>query len=245
MQLLDSHIEAGQDLSDEDKMAYYTALVEYLYYGKEPELTGAPKAVFVAIKPTLDNSLARSKAGSKGGSKRQAKRKLNGSKRESNAKQTAKQNASKTEANVQANQNQTIENRASYQDSPSPYSSPSNPSLGSEGCNSHWEGVQGEGFAPPSLEEVKSYFEANGLKGDPESFFATYDSQGWVKGNGMPVHSWHSLALKWSQEERRRELEKPPEQQPKPSPTPVNLPDKTLEEDVAEFERRYGVKLRG
>lgn len=95
------------------------------------------------------------------------------------------------------------------------------------------------------MEEVKSYFEANGLKGDPESFFATYDSQGWVKGNGMPVHSWHSLALKWSQEERRRELDKPPEQQSKPSPTPVNLPDKTLEEDVAEFERRYGVKLRG
>ena len=46
MQLLDSHIEAGQDLSDEDKMAYYTALVEYLYYGKEPELTGAPTATW-------------------------------------------------------------------------------------------------------------------------------------------------------------------------------------------------------
>lgn len=101
------------------------------------------------------------------------------------------------------------------------------------------------GCTPPSLEEVRAYFEANGLRGDPESFFATYDSQGWVKGNGMPVHSWHSLALKWSQEERRRELDKPPEQQAKPAPKPVNLPDNTLEEDVAEFERRYGVKLRG
>ena len=237
MQLLDSHIEAGQELGDKDKQAYYTALVEYLYYGIEPKLTGAAKAVFIAIKPTLDNSLARSKAGSKGGSKRS-------SKTEANAKQTAKQNpskrSSKTEANVQANQNQNIENRASYQDSPSPYSSPSNPFLGSEGCNPHWEGVQGEGFTPPSLEDVKAYFETNGLRGDPESFFATYDSQGWVKGNGMPVHSWHSLALKWSQEERRRELDNPSDVKPYPKASNRVDPDKELERLEREFREKWG-----
>lgn len=215
MQLLDSHIEAGQELGEKDKQAYYTALVEYLYYGIEPKLTGAAKAVFVAIKPTLDNSLARSKAGSKGGSKR----------------------SSKTEANVQANQNQIIENRASYQDSPSPYSSPSNSSLGSGGCNPHWEGVQGDGFTPPSLEEVKAYFETNGLKGDPESFFATYDSQGWVKGNGLPIYSWQSQALKWSRDERNRDTDIS-----KPYPVAGNMldPDKELERLEREFREKYG-----
>ncbi len=237
MQLLDSHVEAGQELGEEDKRAYYTALVEYLYYGIEPELSGPAKAVFIAIKPTLDNSIARSRAGRSGGSKR-------ASKTEANAKQARKQNGSKREANGEANENQNAENRGSYQDSPSPYSSQPSTHQVSGGCCYDGEGVQGEGFAPPTLDEVRGYFAANCLMGDPDAFFATYDSQGWVKGNGMPVRSWTSLALKWGIEERTREASKPPDQQKKPMPDAVNAPDTRLEDDIEAFERRYGLSLR-
>lgn len=67
MQIMDSHIEAGQEMSEKDRIAFYGALVEYLATGKAPELKGTPKAVFVAIRPTLDNSRKRSESGSAGG----------------------------------------------------------------------------------------------------------------------------------------------------------------------------------
>jgi len=94
------------------------------------------------------------------------------------------------------------------------------------------------GCAPPSLEEVKAYFEANGLMGDPEAFYATYDSQGWVKGNGMPVHSWTSLALKWGIQERVREAAKPPEQRSQPLAKADNALDPVEELRKADEEYR-------
>ena len=66
MQVFDSHIDAGQALAAKDKQAYYTALLEYLAYGREPELGGAAAAVFVAIRPVLDQTRARSEGGKKG-----------------------------------------------------------------------------------------------------------------------------------------------------------------------------------
>ena len=85
MQILDSFIEAGQELSAKDKQAYYAAVIEYLYWGREPKLKGPANAVFVAIRPSLDNSRARAEAGRNGGKQ---KRKQMRSKTEANAKQT-------------------------------------------------------------------------------------------------------------------------------------------------------------
>lgn len=159
-----------------DRQAYYTALVEYLAFGREPNLKGAAKAVFTAIRPTLDNSRARAEAGRAGGSKSPSRRE---SKQEANA-----------QANAQANRKQTSKQKCdfagSYQDSPSPSYSPSG------------EGVQGEGTEPPTVEEVRAYFQANCLRGDPELFHATYDAKGWVDGSGFPIVSWTSQAIRWS-----------------------------------------------
>lgn len=93
---------------------------------------------------------------------------------------------------------------------------------------------------PPTKEEVRAYFEANMLNGDPEDFWLTYESQGWVKGNGQQVVNWQAQALKWSRDQRSRDAAKPPEQQHRPMPKPVNAPDTTLEDDIAEFRRKYG-----
>ena len=211
--------------SEKGRRRLLVAMLDYFFEGIEPnDLNANESKAFEAVRGRIDAS----------------KRNAN-NRRVSVANETANETRNETTevvANETANENDNDNTAFDVDRQSLPLYSPSySPSLGERNVVL--------GCTPPSLEEVKAYFETNGLKGDPESFFATYDSQGWVKGNGMPVHSWHSLALKWSQEERRRELDKPPEQQSKPSPTPVNLPDKTLEEDVAEFERRYGVKLRG
>lgn len=109
------------------------------------------------------------------------------------------------------------------------------------GCNSTGDGVQGEGFAPPTLEEAKAFFAANLLMGDPEAFWAFYDSQGWRKSNGLPISSWTSAALKWGIDERNREASKPPDQQRKPVPKPRNAvdPDEELERFEREMREKY------
>lgn len=68
MNLFDSHVEAGQMLGAKDRQAYYAALVEFVAYGKEPQLKGAAAAVMTAIMPNLIESRKRSIAGAKGGS---------------------------------------------------------------------------------------------------------------------------------------------------------------------------------
>lgn len=53
MQVFDSWIDAGLGMSDEDRVQYYAALLEYLKYGKEPNTSGTAKAVLTAIMPAL------------------------------------------------------------------------------------------------------------------------------------------------------------------------------------------------
>ena len=200
-----------------DRQAFYTAVIEYVAYDREPCLKGAAKAVFTAIRPILDNSKERSKAGSKGGSKSPSKR---ASKREANAKQTDKQNH---------------ENEGSYQDYPSPYSYSSNYSSNPRVDSQEANGEQ-TGFTPPTLDEVRLYFQANCLRGDPELFWATYDAKGWLDGNGFPITRWTSQALKWSRMQVERDADKPA-----PPPKPVNAePETSLEEDIEAFKAKYG-----
>ena len=215
MQLMDSHIEAGQELSAKDRQAYYAAIVEYLYYGTVPKLTGAAKAVFVAIRPTLDNSRARAEAGRNGGSKQ----------------------ASKREANDQANEhqtsNETESKRASYQDSPS-----SSYSLSPQ------EGVQGE--EAPTLDEVRAYFEANCLRGDPELFWATYEATGWVDGTGRRIVSWTAQALRWSRRQVGMDADRAAKGDPAPAPYPKageTPTDEQIAAEIAAYEERYGESL--
>lgn len=102
--------------------------------------------------------------------------------------------------------------------------------------NSHipQEGVQGED--PPTLDDVRAYFQANCLRGDPDLFWATYDAKGWLDGNGFPITRWTSQALKWSRMQVERDADKPA-----PPPKPVNAePETSLEEDIEAFKAKYG-----
>ena len=96
MQIFDSFIDAGQELPQRDRERYYTALIEYVQYGKEPNVTGAAKAVLTAIWPTLKTSVARRDAGRAGGKASGRSRSKSEPNDEANAKQTAKQNGKQT-----------------------------------------------------------------------------------------------------------------------------------------------------
>lgn len=81
-----SFYEAIHSLPKKDRLAAYEAVIEYALNGTEPELSGAPAAVFTLAKPNLDASKRKAESGRRGGMAR--------SKPEANGKQ----NASKPEA---------------------------------------------------------------------------------------------------------------------------------------------------
>jgi hypothetical protein len=83
-----SYYEAACELPDDQRLAFYDAILQYVFSGEIPELSGAVKALFLLIKPTLDKSKARSMAGAKGGSSNPEAVEMND-----------KQTASKIEAN--------------------------------------------------------------------------------------------------------------------------------------------------
>ena len=61
---------------------------------------------------------------------------------------------------------------------------------------------------PPTLKEAQDYFAASGLKGDPQTFFDTFSSVGWLDKFGRFITDWRAAARKWASQENY-----------KPSPT--------------------------
>ena len=230
MQLLDSIIDGALLMpSKKDGDALIVAYVRYMKTGEEPKgLKGYALAQWVSNFPAIENAKARSENGSKGGRPRKLTENQTGN-------QTGKLNGKLTE-------NQKGKKRESEQvSSSSSYSSSSSSGM-DEGSDPIGVGVQGEGFDPPTLDEARAYFAANGLRGDPDLFWANYDQQGWVSGNGLPITSWTSAALKWSRKQVAIDAEKPLEKQEKPVPKPVNGVDPAddLERLEREFREKYG-----
>ena len=56
-------------------------------------------------------------------------------------------------------------------------------------------------FAPPSLAEIKSFWEREELKGDYEEFFNHFESNGWKVGGRAPMKSWNHAARNWAKRE--------------------------------------------
>ena len=107
--------------------------------------------------------------------------------------------------------------------------------------------MQGEGdaFEPPTLDEVRAYFGANMLRGDPEDFFLHFEAQGWVNGNGQAIANWQARALKWSRDQVSRDVERLARGEPAPEqavwrPAQETDPEEDLRRAEEEFRRKYG-----
>ena len=69
------------------------------------------------------------------------------------------------------------------------------------------EGGVGAEFVPPTLEEVKTYFAVNCLRGSASKFFDYYESNGWTR-QGFPIAKWEPVARIWSDRERGYDAER-------------------------------------
>ena len=69
------------------------------------------------------------------------------------------------------------------------------------------EGGVGAEFVPPTIEEVKTYFAVNCLRGSASKFFDYYESNGWTR-QGFPIAKWEPVARIWSDRERGYDAER-------------------------------------
>lgn len=210
MNIFDSYVDAGQRLPVDERQAYYTALVEYLAYGVEPDLDGVAGAVLVAIMPSLEQSRAKSQAGRAGG-------RGNKGGRASKAVQKPALTAPKAEdgtAGQMDNKKQNAENgkaeppvcgkqNTGFGESETPVSGKAK----SKGKGKKEELPSGSSkkaagrFAPPSVAEVDAYAMSIGSPVTGQRFCDFYASKGWRVGSS-PMRDWRAAVRSWTARDR-------------------------------------------
>jgi hypothetical protein len=84
-----SYWEAIEELPESQQLPVLKAIIKYAFFDEEPtQFKGIKRAVFLLVKPTLDNSKKKSANGKQGGSKPKANCKQSESKPKANRKQT-------------------------------------------------------------------------------------------------------------------------------------------------------------
>lgn len=185
MNIYDSYIEAGQELSQKQREKFYCAVIEYLYYGIEPDVDGAAKALVTAIFPMLEESRRCFENGKKGGRPRKTQ-----------TGENEKPNPPKTEnPNAEIPETQTAEN-----EKPKP---PFSEKPKGKGKGNYKERLskespkKAERFAKPTPEEVAAYAAERGHPSfDGGQFCDFYESKGWKVGS-TPMRDWRAAVRTW------------------------------------------------
>lgn len=57
--------------------------------------------------------------------------------------------------------------------------------------------------ARPTIDEIRAYCTEIKSPIDPDNFFHTYESQNWIKANGLPVLNWKSTIRTWENRKKK------------------------------------------
>lgn len=193
MTILDSLVEGALCLGNRrESNELLGMMVRYLVTGEVPEpRTDAQRMAITMIMPVLENSRARAEAGRKGG---QSKGKLESKPESKRASKAESKRASKPESKRASEEEEEEEGEEEL----GAWINPSD-------CEN--EGGGGAEFVPPTLEEVKTYFAVNCLRGSASKFFDYYESNGWTR-QGFPIAKWEPVARIWSDRERGYDAER-------------------------------------
>lgn len=163
-----SFYEAIKELSNEQQGQLYNSIFTYSLDFIEPELTGICKTIWTLIKPQLDANIKKYKNGKK------PKAKQNTSKTQAKAKQ----DESKTQANVNVNVNENDNQNENDNANDSEFGTPTQ-------------------IEPPSIEQVKSYFEQRTKnKTEAQNFFDYWSASNWCNHLGASIN-WQQKAISW------------------------------------------------
>lgn len=222
MTILDSLVEGALCLGNRrESNELLGMMVRYLVTGEVPEpRTDAQRMAITMIMPVLENSRARAEAGRKGGQSK-------GKPESKRASKTESKPESKPESKRASEEEEEGEEELGVWINPSD-------------CEN--EGGGGAEFVPPTLEEVKTYFAVNCLRGSASKFYDYYESNGWTR-QGFPIAKWEPVARIWSDRERGYDAERKArggQTSQEVERAAVWKPAKTDDELIAELERELG-----
>ena len=182
-----SFYEAIQEVPVKYRAVIYEAVFEYVFEGREPSLSGVPNALWILIKPQLDANQIRYENGIKGaehGKKGAEYGKLGGRPRkDKNPPKTPQRGDMENPPNVNVNVNENVNDNVNVN-----VNAPS----GDDEHDTH----------TPTLEELISYCNQNGIHTDVEKFYNYNNGKGW------PME-WKSALELWTQKDKDRKHEPP------------------------------------
>lgn len=201
MTILDSLVEGALCLGNRrESNELLGMMVRYLVTGEAPEpRTDAQRMAITMIMPVLENSRARAEAGRKGGLSKgasEAESKAASKPSSKRANKAESKRASKPESKPSSKR--ASEEEEEGEEELGVWINPSD-------CEN--EGGGGAEFVPPTLEEVKTYFAVNCLRGSASKFYDYYESNGWTR-QGFPIAKWEPVARIWSDRERGYDAER-------------------------------------
>lgn len=190
MQIYDSFIEAGQDMPQRDRERFYTAVIEYLAYGFEPDVSGCAKAVLTAIMPSLEKSRVAYVKGKKGGRPQT---------------QTKEEQESRTAKNEKAECGKTEKQNSENDESRTPKTTKPKDKDKDRRKDTTPNGVvekNHRAFSPPSAAEIEGYAKSKGIRIDAERFRDYYAAQGWRLSNGNAMKDWKAAVNNWARRDQ-------------------------------------------
>ena len=217
-----------------ERMMLADAVLMYGLHGVEIELPKSVKRAFKGLKNAIDNSKNKREQAKKGGRPRKAKAEP----------EPEPEPEQKPETEVSESENLGFENgKPRFTEPETEVSESENPNLTcpslalpSLACVDGTRATTTEGFEPPTLEECRAYFAANCISGDPDKFWAHYESQGWIRSSGMPVTSLKAAAMLWNSKQKQLDAE---------IQAATFKPTRTPEQTRAELERRWREEYPG
>lgn len=213
MNFYDSFIEGAQGSNPRERGDFYVAVLEYLYYRREPDfkLCKWAEQSFKMIRPILDSQLAKQKAGRKGGKTRASNQANSQAEAKQTTKQTSSKDPSKSQAEAQAEaqadgQAECQANGQAKANLTGTVTIKEKVSPKGDTKKKSKQTVKQTAFVPPTVEEVDEYLAEKGLSAylTGEEFVGYYGSQGWKKVNGLPITDWKKAASGWASRDRRK-----------------------------------------
>ena len=67
--------------------------------------------------------------------------------------------------------------------------------------------VKEKKFKRPTVEQVRAYCLETKSTIDPDYFFNNYESQGWIKANGMPIQNWKLTIKTWEKRDNKKPID--------------------------------------
>ena len=146
----------------------YQALAKYALDSDEIALNGISSAVLELCKPQIDANNRRFENGKKGGRRNQTETKA-----EPKQNQTETKHEPNVNVNVNVNDNDNVNEKEK-------------------------EVKRKSAFAPPTIDDVRSYCFERGNAVDPQRFVDYYESNGWKVGRN-PMKDWKAAVRTWEQ----------------------------------------------